>query len=79
LSACNEEGDGKGGKSNGNDNKEGNRDGGKSDGNATATRGMMVAMALGLCVSFCVPQKIRSDQKKVNASWSITRPRVSDR
>ncbi len=38
MSACNEEGDGEGGKSNGNDNKEGNGDGGKSDGDATATK-----------------------------------------
>ncbi len=38
LSACNEESDGKGGKSNGNGNKEGNGDGGKSSGNTTVTK-----------------------------------------
>ncbi len=40
----------------------------------TGERGMMVVMGHGLCVSFvCVerPQKIRSDLKKVNASWSL--------
>jgi hypothetical protein len=38
LSACNKEGNGKGGKSNGNGNKEGNGDGGKSNGDVMATK-----------------------------------------
>jgi hypothetical protein len=38
LSACNEEGNGKGGKSDGDGNKEGDGDGGKSNGNVMVTK-----------------------------------------
>jgi hypothetical protein len=48
----------------------------------TRERGVLVAMGHGLCVSFCVygeTMKIRSDLIRVNGSWSIKPPRVSNR
>ncbi len=40
------------------------------DGDNAGEREVMVVMGHGLCVCVEWPQKIRSDLKKVNASWS---------
>ncbi len=52
------------------------------DGDNAGERGVMVAMGHGLCVSLCVCGETTKNKvflKQINASWSITRPKVSNR